>query len=111
MSDKTITMREALQTGVELVQSAFAHVSHGGPTRADAEAWLKRAEEALKHDEALERLREAESFVGSPVNDLFMDGLTGNPRQRWLDSVRRILLANGVEPENLPGVWHTKGLK
>lgn len=58
--------------------------------------------------EALERLREAESFIGSPVNDLFMDNMTGNPRQRWLDSVRRILKANGIEPENLGGRWHTR---
>src|SRR5689334_5567649 len=60
-------------------------------------------------DDALERLREAESFVGAPINELFMDNLTGNPRQKWLDSVRRILLANGIEPENLDGRWHTKG--
>jgi hypothetical protein len=58
--------------------------------------------------EALERLREAESFIGSPVNELFMDNLTDKPRQRWLDSVRQILRANGIEPENLGGRWQTR---
>ena len=55
-------------------------------------------------EDALERLREAESFLGSPVNELFLDK---NWRQRWLDSVRHILKVNGIEPENLDGPWHT----
>jgi hypothetical protein len=42
------TLREVLQKGVELVESAFAHVSHGGPTRADAEKWIQEAKDALK---------------------------------------------------------------
>lgn len=58
-------------------------------------------------DEALERLCEAESFIGSPVNELFFDELDGNPRQQWLDSVRKILKANEIEPENLSGRWQT----
>lgn len=57
--------------------------------------------------EALERLREAESFIGSPINELFSDNLYGNPRQQWLDSVRAILIVNKVEPENLDGKWDT----
>jgi hypothetical protein len=40
-------VRIALLKGIELVENAFAHVSHGGPTRADAEAWLKEAREAI----------------------------------------------------------------
>lgn len=56
--------------------------------------------------EALERLREAESFIGSPV-ELLMDNLSFNPRQAWLNSVREILKANKIEPENLEGRWHT----
>jgi hypothetical protein len=40
-------LRDALQKGIDLVESAFAHVSHGGPTRADAEKWLKEARNAL----------------------------------------------------------------
>ena len=39
--------REVLQAGYELIESAFAHVSHGGPTRADAEKWLERARKVL----------------------------------------------------------------
>lgn len=65
----------------------------------------------MKHfhmaDEALERLREAESFIGSPVNDLFFDDFDSDPRRRWLASVREILRANKIKPENLAGRWHT----
>ena len=39
--------QESLRAGVDLVESAYAHVSHGGPTRADAEKWLKQAKLAL----------------------------------------------------------------
>jgi hypothetical protein len=41
-------IRQLLISGVELVQSAFAHVSHGGPTRADAEKWLTEARNELQ---------------------------------------------------------------
>ena len=34
-------------TGYELVSTAYAHVSHGGPTREDAEAWLAAAKQAI----------------------------------------------------------------
>jgi hypothetical protein len=40
-------LREVLQSGLALVESAFAHVSHGGPTRADAEKWIQEARNAL----------------------------------------------------------------
>lgn len=33
-------MRERLISASGLIHSAIAHVSHGGPTRADAEKWL-----------------------------------------------------------------------
>ena len=36
-----------LREGKDLVESAFVHVSHGGPTRTDAEAWLNKAKEVL----------------------------------------------------------------
>lgn len=35
--------RKVLESGLALVESSFAHVSHGGPTRAEAEQWLKEA--------------------------------------------------------------------
>jgi hypothetical protein len=38
---------EVLRQGKNLVESAFLHVTHGGPTRADAEKWLELAREAL----------------------------------------------------------------
>lgn len=60
-----------------------------------------------KCQDALERLREAESFIGSPVNHLFMDDLSPDHRKNWLRSVREILTANGIEPENLAGPWRT----
>jgi hypothetical protein len=44
-------MREVLQEGFELVESAFVHVSHGGPTRADAERWIERAGAVLAEKE------------------------------------------------------------
>ena len=37
-----------LERGLALVESAFAHVSHGGPTRADAEKWIEEARNALQ---------------------------------------------------------------
>jgi len=57
--------------------------------------------------EALERLSEAESFIGSPSTEMFMDNLDGEPRKKWLASVRKILTANGIKPENLSGPWRT----
>ena len=59
-------------------------------------------------EEALERLREAESFVGSPVTRMFLDDVAPENRLRWLQGVREVLRANNVEVENLPGRWHTK---
>jgi len=41
------TQRKALESGLALVESAFAHVSHGGPTRADAEKWIAEAKSAI----------------------------------------------------------------
>lgn len=38
---------KCLQEGRDLVASAFAHVSHGGPTRKDAEKWLEKVAIAL----------------------------------------------------------------
>ncbi len=40
-------LRKVLESGLLLVESAFAHVSHGGPTRADAEKWIQEARNAL----------------------------------------------------------------
>lgn len=40
-------LREALAEGVAIVESAIAHVSHGGPTREDAEKWLQKAKAVL----------------------------------------------------------------
>jgi hypothetical protein len=51
-STDRVGIYEALRLGRELVESAFAHVSHGGPTRADAEAWLKIAADALAEPDA-----------------------------------------------------------
>src|SRR6266404_2779830 len=36
-------LSEALRTGHEIVSSAYAHVSHGGPTREEAGAWIDKA--------------------------------------------------------------------
>ena len=47
MSPYTEQLYEVLREGKELVENTIAHVSHGGPTRADAEAWLEKAKAAL----------------------------------------------------------------
>jgi len=36
-----------LQGGIDLIESTLAHVSHGGPTRAEAEKWLEEAKNVL----------------------------------------------------------------
>jgi hypothetical protein len=46
-------MREALQKCHDLLESSIAHVSHGGPTRADAEAALLAAKSALQFDDLI----------------------------------------------------------
>jgi hypothetical protein len=43
LREKYESQRKVLERGIALVESAFAHVSHGGPTRADAEKWLSEA--------------------------------------------------------------------
>ena len=40
-------VRALVQEGCELVESAYSHVSHGGPTREEAIAWTKKARAAL----------------------------------------------------------------
>lgn len=37
----------ALDLGIELTESMLAHVSHGGPSRADGKRWLDQAKAAL----------------------------------------------------------------
>lgn len=39
--------RKSLESGIALVEAAFAHVSHGGPTKKDAEKWLAEAKSAI----------------------------------------------------------------
>lgn len=39
---------ETLRQGKDLVESTLAHVSHGGPTREEAEKWLANAKVALQ---------------------------------------------------------------
>jgi hypothetical protein len=43
----TNTTYEVLRQGKDLVESTLAHISHGGPTREDAEKWLEKAAIAL----------------------------------------------------------------
>jgi hypothetical protein len=63
----------------------------------------------VRIEDALERLREAESFYGSivVVTEPFMD----DGRRRWLASVREILLANGIEIENLSVAYQARSWK
>ena len=63
--------------------------------------------EEVSMKELLEKLREAESIMGSPTTEMFMDRAAPEHRLNWLRSARKLLESNGVEPENLPGRWHT----
>jgi hypothetical protein len=40
-------LEEALRAGADLVWSSVAHVSHGGPTREEAIAWVRLANDVL----------------------------------------------------------------
>jgi hypothetical protein len=40
-------LRKVLEAGLALVESTVVHVSHGGPTRADAEKWIQEARNVL----------------------------------------------------------------
>ncbi len=44
---EVLTLRSALQNGKELVENAYSHVSHGGPTREEALEWTRKATTAL----------------------------------------------------------------
>jgi hypothetical protein len=63
-------LRESLEKGLALVESAFSHVSHGGPTRADAEKWIGEARAALASKQeapaaAEDDLRDALELIAS----------------------------------------------
>jgi hypothetical protein len=45
---RLLLLANLLERGVTLVESAVTHVSHGGPTRADAENWLLQAKAVLE---------------------------------------------------------------
>jgi hypothetical protein len=36
-----------LQKGIDLVERTLAHISHGGPTREEAEKWVAEAKDIL----------------------------------------------------------------
>jgi hypothetical protein len=55
---------------------------------------------------ALERLREAESLIGSETTVMLMDNFPEH-RLMWLRLTRSLLRQCGIEPENLAGRWHT----
>jgi hypothetical protein len=39
--DRVDLLRKGFAEAYDLIESAFSHVSHGGPTRREAEEWLK----------------------------------------------------------------------
>jgi hypothetical protein len=41
-------MVKCLIDGARMVESAYVHVSHGGPTREEASLWVARADELLR---------------------------------------------------------------
>lgn len=60
-----------------------------------------------KENEVLEQLRAAESLIGTPTTEMFMDQFPEH-RLKWLRETRALLELNGIEPENLDGRWHTE---
>jgi hypothetical protein len=54
LKEKIAPIEGHLRAGARMVESAYAHVSHGGPTREEAAAWVKKADELLA---ALEKVR------------------------------------------------------
>jgi hypothetical protein len=44
---RDVNLRKVLEAGLALVKSADAHVSHGGPTKADAQKWILLAHKTL----------------------------------------------------------------
>ena len=61
--------------------------------------------ETKHYAECLERLREAESILGTSVTKT--PPFTREGRLRWLRSTRRLLVEAGIEVENLFGEWST----
>jgi hypothetical protein len=60
-------------------------------------------------EEALSLLREAESLIGTPTTEMFMDEVAPEHRRNWLKRIRKVLTANAIKPENLAGRWRTNG--
>jgi hypothetical protein len=55
----------------------------------------------------LNKLREAESLIGTETTKMFMDIINPEHRLGWLRETRALLKQNSIEPENLSGEWHT----
>ena len=51
-----------------------------------------------KENEVLEQLRAAESLIGTPTTEMFMDQFPEH-RLKWLRETRALLELNGIEPE------------
>ena len=60
MSEYNDVVYELLRRGRDMVQNTLAHVSHGGPTREEAEKWVQEATDALKEPSAAPLGREGE---------------------------------------------------
>src|SRR5262252_2884329 len=87
-------VRQQLQKGIELVESAYSHVSHGGPTMADAEKWLKDAKQALAPDWS-----PGDVIAAYPDGTIVLDdGIT-----TWnLERAQKFLAASRVAEPRLP---------
>jgi predicted Zn-dependent peptidase len=56
---------------------------------------------------ALERLREAESLIGTETTHMFLDDVNPEHRLMWLRLVRSLLRQCNIPVENLSGRWRT----
>jgi hypothetical protein len=76
------------------------------PSEKEKDMPKKVAKREVEFIAALERLREAESLIGTETTTMLMDNFPEH-RLMWLRLTRALLRQCGIQPENLGGRWQT----